>query len=79
MNNLLALPVVLPLLGSLLALVWPRRADWAGLGASVAAFVAAGHIGAEVMRNATLELAVGGWAPGLGLRCAPMDCRHPCY
>ena len=67
MNNLLALPVVLPLLGSLLALVWPRRADWAGLGASVAAFVAAGHIGAEVMRNATLELAVGGWAPGLGI------------
>ncbi|HOP16463.1 MAG TPA: proton-conducting transporter membrane subunit, partial [Gammaproteobacteria bacterium] len=67
MNNLLIWPVALPLIGSLLALVWPRRADWAGIGASVAALAVAGLVAADVMRHDSLELAIGGWTPGLGI------------
>lgn len=67
MNNLLIWPVALPLIGSLIALVWPRRADWAGIGASVAALAVAALVGADVMRHGSLELAIGGWTPGLGI------------
>lgn len=67
MNDLLAWSVALPLLGSLCALVWPRRANWAGIGASAAALVVAGLVVADVMRHGTLELAIGGWAPGVGI------------
>lgn len=67
MHSLLVWPVALPLIGSLLALVWPRRPDAIGIVGSAAALAAAVLVVARVMQQGTLEHALGGWAPGLGI------------
>lgn len=67
MHSLLIWPVALPLMGSLLALLWPRRADAVGVAASAAALAAAALIVARVVDQGTLTHALGGWAPGLGI------------
>lgn len=67
MHSLLVWPVALPLVASLLALVLPRRADGVGMLGSVAALVAAVLVVAQVVQQGTLEHALGGWAPGLGI------------
>lgn len=67
MNSLLVWPIALPLIGSLLALVWPRRAGAWGIAASVAAAGAAAWVVAGVAAQGALVHALGGWQPGLGI------------
>lgn len=74
-SSLLIWPVALPLLGGLLALVWPRRSDLVGLLTTAATLVAAALLLPAVDAGRALEHALGGWAPGLGiaLRTDPLS------
>ncbi|MES9862947.1 MAG: proton-conducting transporter membrane subunit [Candidatus Thiodiazotropha sp. LLP2] len=67
MNNLLVWPVVLPLLGALLALLWPRRSTWIGVAGSGLSLLAVLLLTMRVAEDGVLELALGGWSPGLGI------------
>ena len=67
MPSLLIWPVALPLMGGLLALAWPRRSGAVGLGATAAALIASAMVLERVATQGTLEHALGGWAPGLGI------------
>lgn len=67
MHSLLIWPVALPLAGSLLALVWPRRGDVIGVAATAATLVASAMVVGRVAAQGTLEHALGGWTPGLGI------------
>lgn len=73
MNSLLVWPVTIPLLTAAATLVWPRRASALGLAGLLATLVASVPV---VVRSSeeTLILALGGWAPGLGiaLRADPL-------
>jgi formate hydrogenlyase subunit 3/multisubunit Na+/H+ antiporter MnhD subunit len=74
MSEPLIWPVALPLLASLLALVWPRQVDRIGLLGSGLALAAAAWIAVEVAGQGTLVLGLGGWNSGLGiaLRADPL-------
>ena len=67
MNNLMVLPIMLPLLAALLAVVWPRRASYIGITASLVTLVAIILLLQRVANEGTLLLALGGWTPGLGI------------
>ncbi len=68
MNDvLLFVPVALPLLGSIIALALPRRAEHIGLLATAGGVVATLAIGWQVLHGGQLQLALGGWQPGLGI------------
>ena len=67
MNNLLIWPIVLPLLATLAVVVWPRRSDLIGLAASLAVLLAVVLVLQRISNEGTLLLALGGWAPGLGI------------
>lgn len=60
-------PVVLPLAGGLLALLWPRRSGGIALGSLAAAVVASAWVLWRVATGGTLIYALGGWQPGLGI------------
>lgn len=72
-RDALALAIVVPLLGALAALLWPRRAAWLGVAASAGALIAAGVIAARV-GDGPVVLALGGWPAGVGisLRADPL-------
>jgi len=67
MNNLLVWPVLLPLLGSLLILVVPRLANLLGLIVSLFTLGATAVLVVVFAEQGPLELALSGWAPGLGI------------
>lgn len=67
MNSLLIWPIALPLIGSLVALVWPRQAARAALLVMLATLVATLAVVREVAGTGVLEHALGGWTPGLGI------------
>jgi formate hydrogenlyase subunit 3/multisubunit Na+/H+ antiporter MnhD subunit len=67
MNSLLIWPIALPLVGSLLALVWPLRAGTWGIATSAAAAGAAVWVVVEVAVQGVQVHALGGWQPGLGI------------
>jgi len=67
MNNLLTLPVMIPLGFSLLALLWPRRATPVGILALLATLLASAWLTWRVSGNGPMLLALGGWEPGLGI------------
>ncbi len=67
MNSLLVWPVALPLVAALRALLWPRRARWIGVAASVATLVAVVLLTWRVAAEGPLIHALGGWEPGLGI------------
>jgi formate hydrogenlyase subunit 3/multisubunit Na+/H+ antiporter MnhD subunit len=67
MTELLIWPVALPLLASLLTLVFPRRADILGSLAGVAVLVSVTWLVQAVMANGMMSVALGGWQPGLGI------------
>lgn len=67
MSSLLIWPIALPLFGSLMALVWPRRADAIGLASSIATLVAAMLLVGRVAEHGMIEHALAGWEPGLGI------------
>lgn len=66
MHNLLVWPIVVPLLASLVALAWPRRAAAVGLLATLAGLAVAIMLAVQVAAMPR-ELALGGWSPGLGI------------
>ncbi|MGD8234637.1 MAG: proton-conducting transporter membrane subunit [Chromatiales bacterium] len=67
MNNLLTLPVMLPLGFSLLALLWPRRASSIGILALLATLLASAWLTWRIAGSGPMLLALGGWEPGLGI------------
>ncbi len=67
MTSLLIWPIALPLLGALLALLWSSRANLIGIGVAVGTLLAAVLLAQRFAVNGPLELAVGGWDPGLGI------------
>ena len=67
MTDLLVWPILLPLLASLLALVFPRRGDWIGGMASLAVLISAAWLVHSVWDNGVIAVALGGWQPGLGI------------
>ncbi|MEW8460236.1 MAG: proton-conducting transporter membrane subunit, partial [Candidatus Thiodiazotropha endolucinida] len=67
MNNLLIWPVALPLLSALLALLWPRRSTWIGVAGTGLSLSAVLLVSRQVVESGSIELALGGWAPGLGI------------
>ena len=67
MNNLLTLPVMLPLGFSLLALLWPRRASSIGILALLATLLASAWLTWSIAGSGPMLLALGGWEPGLGI------------
>jgi formate hydrogenlyase subunit 3/multisubunit Na+/H+ antiporter MnhD subunit len=67
MNNLLIGPVALPLLGALLALLWPGRSTQIGVAATGLSLLAVLLLGMRVAEAGVMELALGGWSPGLGI------------
>ena len=67
MNNLLTLPVMIPLGFSLLALLWPRRASSIGILALLATLLASAWLAWRVAGSGPMLLALGGWEPGLGI------------
>ena len=67
MNNLLIWPVVIPLLGSLLALLLPARSSQIGVAGTGLSLLAVFAIALRLMEEGVMELALGGWQPGLGI------------
>ncbi|MCU7941173.1 MAG: oxidoreductase [Candidatus Thiodiazotropha sp. (ex Cardiolucina cf. quadrata)] len=67
MNNLLIWPVALPLLSALLALLWPRRSTWIGVAGAGLSLSAVLLVSRQVVESGPIELALGGWTPGLGI------------
>ncbi|MBN2886025.1 MAG: oxidoreductase [Chromatiaceae bacterium] len=63
----LALAVTLPLLGALLATLWPGRAQPLGLAASLLTALASAWVIAEVWQAGALRLELGGWSAPLGI------------
>lgn len=59
--------VALPLAGALLAAALPRRAAVLGLAALVGTAVAATAVLVQVATSGPLQVALGGWTPGLGI------------
>ena len=67
MHRLLVWPVVLPLAGALVALLWPRQARPIGLGAVAASLAAVSILVWQVAESGALQHALGGWETGLGI------------
>ncbi|MCG8068548.1 MAG: oxidoreductase [Candidatus Thiodiazotropha taylori] len=67
MNNLLIWPVAAPLLSALLALLWPRRSTWIGVLGTALSLLAVVLVSRQVIESGAIELALGGWSPGLGI------------
>jgi formate hydrogenlyase subunit 3/multisubunit Na+/H+ antiporter MnhD subunit len=67
MNNLLILPVMIPLGFALLSLVFPRRSSAIGITALVMTLMASAWLAWRVHTDGSLLLALGGWEPGLGI------------
>jgi multicomponent Na+:H+ antiporter subunit D len=67
MDSLLIWPVALPLGGALLALLWPRRGALVAQGVALLSLAAVFPLLRAVAQRGGLELALGGWAPGLGI------------
>ncbi|MEW8212165.1 MAG: oxidoreductase, partial [Candidatus Thiodiazotropha taylori] len=67
MNNLLIWPVAAPLLSALLALLWPRRSSWIGVLGTALSLLAVVLVSRQVIESGAIELALGGWSPGLGI------------
>ncbi len=66
-SDLLVLSIAAPLLGALVAAVWPRHGATAGLVSAIASAAAALLNLAAVLAPGSLEHAVGAWYPGLGI------------
>jgi formate hydrogenlyase subunit 3/multisubunit Na+/H+ antiporter MnhD subunit len=67
MSDLLIWPVAIPVIASLLTLLSGRWGNAIGILASIGTLTVAAIVAAEVFRNGALTLALGGWAPGLGI------------
>ncbi|MET0066914.1 MAG: proton-conducting transporter membrane subunit [Candidatus Thiodiazotropha sp.] len=67
MTELLVWPIVTPLVAALLVLLWPSRAASLGIAAAVLTLLSTFAVVWEVSRDGVLELALGGWSPGLGI------------
>jgi formate hydrogenlyase subunit 3/multisubunit Na+/H+ antiporter MnhD subunit len=67
MNNLLIWPVVLPLLSALLVLLWPSRSTPIGVAGTGLSLLAVLLVSWQLVESGPMELALGGWAPGLGI------------
>ncbi|MEJ2454671.1 MAG: proton-conducting transporter membrane subunit [Candidatus Thiodiazotropha sp.] len=67
MSDLLIWPIVTPLAAALLALVWPSRATSIGIVAAGLTLLSTLRVAWQVSRDGVLELALGGWSPGLGI------------
>lgn len=67
MTNLLILPVVVPLLMSLVVLVWPSRGNLMGVATGLLITLMAGVIVMLVGLEGTQSQVLGGWQPGLGI------------
>ena len=67
MNSLLIWPVALPLAGGLLALLMPRWANRIGLSITAASLMTVMLVVERVASQGGMELALGGWDPGLGI------------
>ncbi len=67
MTNLLVWPVLVPLLGGLATLLAPRLANPLGLACSLATLGAAAALVVVFADQGPMILALGGWAPGLGI------------
>jgi formate hydrogenlyase subunit 3/multisubunit Na+/H+ antiporter MnhD subunit len=74
MNSLPVWPVIIPLSGALLAVVWPKRSAWIGMFATLMTLLASGLLLWQVARQGQQIHALGGWDPGLGiaLRADPL-------
>jgi len=73
-NSLPVWPVIIPLSGALLAVLWPKRSAWIGVFATLSTLLASGLLVWQVARQGQLIHALGGWDPGLGiaLRADPL-------
>ena len=67
MSSLPVWPIMLPLAAALLAVLWPRRSAWIGVGAGLGTLAVVGLLLAQVASEGTLVHALGGWDPGLGI------------
>ncbi len=71
MNNpaadILILPVAIPLLASLLAVVFPRQVNFIGITGAAASLIAVVALAWQVATHGGMSLSLGGWAPGLGI------------
>ena len=67
MSDLLIWPIVTPLAAALLALLWPARATPIGIAAAALTLLSTLRVAWQVSRDGVLELALGGWSPGLGI------------
>ena len=67
MDNLLVWPVVIPLLAALLALLLPARSSQIGVAGTALALLAVVLLASRVIDLGVMELALGGWEPGLGI------------
>ncbi len=67
MSNLLIWPIALPILGALLALLWPSRSGLIGVVGTGLSLLAVVLVSREVVTYGSIELALGGWSPGLGI------------
>lgn len=65
--DILFWPVAIPLLASLLTLACPRRANAIGIVATALSLTAVALLAWQVVVAGALTLALGGWAPGLGI------------
>lgn len=69
-NEHLYLPILVPLIGALLATAVPQRAAGLGLIAALLTSISAGWITAQVWSGGAIDLALGGWALPLGIGLA---------
>ncbi|MEW8624606.1 MAG: proton-conducting transporter membrane subunit [Candidatus Thiodiazotropha sp.] len=67
MNNLLIWPIAVPLFSALLALLWIRRSTWIGVFGTALSLLVVLLVGRQVVESGPIELALGGWTPGLGI------------
>ena len=67
MNDSLIWVIAMPLAGALLCVALPRMANAIGLTAVLASLAAALLMLGTVAGHGTLNYAIGGWAPGLGI------------
>jgi formate hydrogenlyase subunit 3/multisubunit Na+/H+ antiporter MnhD subunit len=67
MNNLLIWPVAIPLFAALMALLWTRRSTSIGVAGTGLSLVAVLAVCQRVVESGPIELALGGWSPGLGI------------
>lgn len=64
---LMALTVMLPLIGAMLAFAWPRVARWIGVLSTWTLLPLGAGMAIHVWRNGPLEQAVGGWVEPIGI------------